>query len=93
MEITCEEIEHLAELSNFSLSDTEVLTLRTDLENIIHYISELQHLDTKNVPPTYQVTNLENIWRSDEPTLVDPAPLLALAPETINSQIKVPKVL
>ena len=66
MKITCEEIDHLAELSNFSLSDAEKKSLGQDLENIIGYISQLNELDTKGVEPTYQVFEMENVWRDDE---------------------------
>ncbi|MBR5621546.1 Asp-tRNA(Asn)/Glu-tRNA(Gln) amidotransferase subunit GatC, partial [Candidatus Saccharibacteria bacterium] len=53
--ITREEIDHLAELSNFSLTDEEKDSLGTDLGNIIDYISQLDELDTEGVEPTYQV--------------------------------------
>ena len=95
MEITREEILHLAQLSDFSLSDEEIDSLGQDLKNIIKYISQLDELDTDGVEPTYQVFEMENIWRPDEiqPQEADRAALLALAPESQDNQIKVPKVL
>lgn len=95
MKITREEIDHLAKLSNFSLSDEESENLGKDLENIIKYISQLNELDTEGVEPTYQVFEMENIWRGDEikPQDADREALLALAPESQENQIKVPKVL
>lgn len=95
MEITREEIDHLAELSDFSLTDEEKDGLRGDLQNIIKYISQLDELDTKDVEPTYQVFEMENIWRADEikPQDATPDALLATAPESQEHQIKVPKVL
>lgn len=95
MEITREEIDHLAMLSNFSLSDSEAESLKTDLKNIIGYISELKELDTDGVEPTYQVFEMENIWRADEikEQEADREALLALAPAMADNQIKVPKVL
>ena len=93
--ITREEIDHLAELSNFSLTDEEKTNLGTDLGNIIGYISQLDELNTEGVEPTYQVFEMENIWRDDEimPQEADREALLALAPAEQESQIKVPKVL
>lgn len=93
--ITREEIDHLAELSNFSLTDTEKDSLGTDLGNIIGYISQLDELDTKDTEPTYQVFEMENIWRPDEiqPQEADREALLNLAPAEQDNQIKVPKVL
>ena len=95
MEITREEIDHLAMLSNFSLSDKEAESLQGDLKNIINYISELKELDTDGIEPTYQVFEMENVWRADEiqPQEADREALLALAPAAENYQIKVPKVL
>ena len=95
MEITREEIEHLAALSNFSLSEEEKDSLGTDLRNIIKYISQLDELDTEGIEPTYQVFEMENVWRPDEITAqdADRAALLKLAPESDQHQIKVPKVL
>lgn len=95
MEITREDILHLAELSNFSLSEEEIKNLGTDLKSIIKYISQLDELDVSGVEPTYQVFEMENVWREDEilPQDADRAALLALAPEVEDNQVKVPKVL
>lgn len=95
MEITREDILHLATLSNFSLNETEITALGQDLKNIIKYISQLDKLDTEGVDPTYQVFEMENVWRPDEilPQDADREQLLALAPDSQQDQIKVPKVL
>ena len=95
MEITEKDIDHLAMLSNFSLSKEEKSSLRRDLQNIIKYISQLDELDVSGVEPTYQVFEMENIWRDDEilPQEADREALLALAPAELEHQIKVPKVL
>jgi aspartyl-tRNA(Asn)/glutamyl-tRNA(Gln) amidotransferase subunit C len=95
MEITREDILHLAELSNFSLSDAEVDSLGKDLEGIIKYISDLDNLNTEGVEPTYQVFEMENVWREDEilPQDASREELLALTKEEKEHQIKVPKVL
>ncbi|MBQ6320757.1 Asp-tRNA(Asn)/Glu-tRNA(Gln) amidotransferase subunit GatC [Candidatus Saccharibacteria bacterium] len=95
MEITDSSINHLAELSNFSLNDAERSALKKDLKNILTYISKLDELDTSGVEPTYQVFEMENVWRQDEilPQDADREALLALAPESLEHQIKVPKVL
>ena len=44
MEIKREDIIHLAELSDFSLSEKEIEKLGGDLENIIKYISQLEQM-------------------------------------------------
>ena len=95
MEIKREDILHLADLSNFSLSEEEIKKLGGDLQGIIKYISQLDELDTDNVEPTYQVFEMENVWRDDEivPQEATREQLLALTKEEKDNQIKVPKVL
>ena len=95
MEIKREDILHLADLSDFSLDESEITSLRQDLQEIIGYISQLEELDTDNIDPTYQVFEMENVWRADEISPQDATreELLALTKEEKDNQIKVPKVL
>ncbi len=95
MEIKREDIKHLADLSEFSLSDEEIDSLQGDLQDIIGYISQLDELDTSDIEPTYQVFEMENVWRDDEilPQEANREDLLALTKESKDNQIKVPKIL
>ena len=95
MKIKREDILHLTSLSNFSLSESEIESLGADLEHIINYISELDQLDTEGIEPTYQVFEMENVWRADEikPQDATREQLLALAPDQAQNMIKVQKVL
>lgn len=95
MEVTEKEINHLASLSNFTLSPEEKTALKKDLGNIFKYISKLDELDTTGVEPTYQVFEMENVWRPDEILTQDASreELLNLTKEDEDHQIKVPKVL
>ncbi|MDB5179511.1 MAG: putative Aspartyl/glutamyl-tRNA(Asn/Gln) amidotransferase subunit [Candidatus Saccharibacteria bacterium] len=94
-QISRDDVQHLAQLSSLQLTDDEVSALQIDLENIVGYIQQLDELDTTGVEPTYQVTDLQNVWREDvvDNYGIDKAALLALAPATEAEQIKVPKVL
>lgn len=95
MEIKSEDILHLAELSNVTLSKGEVDSLGRDLQDIIKYISQLDDLDVSDVEPTYQVFEMENVWRDDEIIKQDATreELLALAKTSRDNQVEVPKVL
>ena len=95
MSITREDVLHLAELSNISLSEEQIEPLIRDLGNIVNYFSQLDELNTENVEPTYQCFDMQNVWREDviedfEATRED---LLSLTVESEDNQIKVPKVL
>lgn len=93
--ITSDEVMHLASLSNISLTDDEVASMQADLENILNYVSQLESIDTDGVEPTYQVNGLQNVDRADE--IIDYGvtreQLLEIAPEKLDDQIKVPKVI
>lgn len=95
MKIKREDIIHLADLSNFHLSEKEIDSLGKDLQSIIKYVSQLDELDTEGIEPTYQVFEMENVWREDEilPQDASREDLLAMTREEKDNQIKVPKVL
>ncbi len=95
MKQSASDSQYLAGLSGLALSDAETQALGTDIDNIITYITMLDELDVAGVEPTYQVTDLENVWRKDE--VIDGGvtreQLLSLTPETLENQVKVPQVL
>lgn len=95
MQVESETIKHLAELSNFSVSEEETKSLQKDLGEILKYVSQLDEVDVEGVEPTYQVFEMENVWREDEikPQEATCEDLLNLSADTKDNQIKVPKVL
>lgn len=94
-QISRNDVLHLAQLSLLQLDDGEIDNLQADLVNILGYVEQLGELDTSGVEPTYQVTELKNVWRDD--TVIDYGisreSLLELAPAAFDNQVKVPKVL
>lgn len=94
-QISRDDVLHLAQLSSLQLAEDEVDDLAADITKILGYVEQLDELDTEGVEPTYQVTGLENVWREDVVSGedVDREALLALAPESQDSQVRVPKVL
>lgn len=94
-QITRDDVQHLAQLSSLLLDEAEIDRLQTDIQAIIGYIEQLSELDTEGVEPSYQVTDLENIWRDDVVTDdgVTRKDMLDLAAEQQDNQVKVPKVL
>lgn len=95
-QISRDDVLHLAQLSSLELSgEAEINGLQNDISNILGYVEKLNELNTDGIEPTYQVTDLENVWRDD--TVIDYGvtreDLLARAPESADDQVKVPKVL
>jgi aspartyl-tRNA(Asn)/glutamyl-tRNA(Gln) amidotransferase subunit C len=94
-QISRDDVLHLAQLSSLQLDESEIDGLQTDISNILGYVQQLNKLDTANVEPTYQVTGLSSVWRDDKIINygITREELLARAPEVVDFQIKVPKVL
>jgi len=94
-QISRDDVQHLAQLSSLQLSDAEIESLQGDIGAILDYVEKLSELNTDGVEPTYQVTDLENVWRDDVVIKSDVSreALLALSTESVNNQVKVPKVL
>lgn len=60
------DINHIAKLANLPILPSEKEKLEKQLEETLSYVEELNSVDTKNVEPTSQVTDLENVFRDDE---------------------------
>jgi len=60
-------VSHVAKLANLPLTDTEKKKFTKQLEETLAYIENLNEVETKNVEPTSQITNLENANREDKP--------------------------
>lgn len=94
-QISRDDVLYLAQLSNLELGDDEIDGLQADISSILGYVEQLNKLDTNNIEPTYQVTGLSNVWRDDFVINygVTREELLARAPDMVENQVKVPKVL
>ena len=94
-QISRDDVLHLASLSSLTLSDDEVELFSGDITRILEYVRLLDELDTSGVEPTYQLTDLTNVFRTDtgETSTIGRDTLLELAPEQQAHQIKVQKVL
>ena len=93
--LSTDDVMNLARLSSIELTDEEAVSLRADIQEILGYVEQLSDLDTSGVEPTYQVTGLQNVFRADtvSDSNVSGLQLVALAAETTEDQVKVPKVL
>lgn len=85
----------LAFLSRLKLTDQEADQFSTELSAILDYVEMLDKVDTSGLEPTYQVTGLKNVSRSDEikDYQAKPKDLLKNAPAVQDGQFKVKRVL
>ncbi len=65
MDIQRKDIEQLARLSKMQLTDKEIKNLEKDLTHIFQFVEKLNEVDVEGVPPTSQVTGLQNVMRAD----------------------------
>jgi aspartyl-tRNA(Asn)/glutamyl-tRNA(Gln) amidotransferase subunit C len=58
---------HVAKLASLRLSESETDRLSSELARIVHYVEQLDELDTKEVPPTAHVALDRAPLRADDP--------------------------
>ena len=94
MKLTREEVIHIAQLARMGISEVEIEKAREQLSVILDNFEVLKDVDTTNVPPTSQSTNLQNIMREDVPSDSIPATdVLANAPDREEEFFKLRAVL
>jgi aspartyl-tRNA(Asn)/glutamyl-tRNA(Gln) amidotransferase subunit C len=93
--LTRDDVLKLAALSKLRLSDDEIEKMRSELTEILNYVEQLDKVDTSGLDPTYQVTGLKNVMRSDEVQDYGylPDDLLKNAPTLQDRQFKVRRVI
>lgn len=103
--VSVDEVRRVAELANVELTAEEETRMRRDLNAILDYVAQLGELDTTEVAPMAQVSEVlagegkratedSSVLRADEPRpCLDHAVVMAAAPETDGTYFKVPKVI
>lgn len=93
--LSAEDIVKLARLARLHLTADEVLQYQKELSSILGYVEHLDSVDVSGIDPTYQVTGLTNVMRSDE--LIDygvsQADLLKNVPTKEGAYIKVRRMI
>jgi aspartyl-tRNA(Asn)/glutamyl-tRNA(Gln) amidotransferase subunit C len=103
--VSLDDVRRVAELANLELTAEEQPRMRRDLNAILDYVAQLAELDTAQVQPMAQVSEVlasstetpsekQSVLRDDEvrPCL-DRAAVMASAPETDSVFFKVPRVI
>ena len=94
MELSHEQVRHIAWLARLGLSEAEVEKFRLQLSNILENFEILKEVDTENVLPATHTIPLQNVLREDEVAESYPqAEILANAPRKQGSCFKVRAIL
>ncbi len=64
--ITKEEVEHVSSLAHIELTEEEKILFTEQFNDILEFFKKIDEADTENVPPTYHVLDLVDIYRQDE---------------------------
>ena len=68
MELTKQEVLHIARLARLGIEDAEIDRLQDELSNILGHFTVLSQVDTEGVPPTAHTVAQCNVLGYDEPS-------------------------
>ena len=65
MSVTTKDVAYIAELARLRFTDDEMLTMTSELNNILHYVEKLNEVDTRGVIPLSSIHDQINVLRDD----------------------------
>lgn len=87
------DVEKVAHLARLRLGQEELARFAVQLDQILHYVQQLQRVQTDRVEPTSHVLPLSNVTRPDRlHECVAPDEVLTMAPARHHQFFKVPKI-
>lgn len=94
MEVSKEEILHIANLACLNIKEEEVEEYRKNLQEILNFSNIVKNVNTDNVSETIGSTSNTNMFREDEVKLFDNQEgLLANAPDKDRNMFNIPQVI
>jgi len=94
MSVTTKDVSYIAELARLRFTDEEMVTMTSELNNILHYVEKLNKVDTEGVEPLSSIHDQINVLRDDvELPALASASVLLNAPDKQDRFFKVPKVI
>lgn len=94
MQVSKEEILHIAKLANLNLQDEEVDKYQHQLEDILDFADVIKNAPIEGISETIELNDLYNVFRKDEIiNFQDREKLLQNAPEQQMGMFKIPKVM
>ena len=94
-DLSRDDVLKLARLARLSLTEEEALQFRGELDEILHYVEQLDTVDVSGLEPTSQVTGLTNVMREDVEKSYgyEPRELLKNVPQRDGDLIKVKRMI
>ncbi len=94
MQVSKEEILHIAKLANLELQENEIQKYIDNLQDILNFAEVVNNANTDDLDITIGATELKNVFRKDEVKIFyDNEALLQNAPSKDQNMFKIPKVI
>ncbi len=88
------DVGYVARLACIDLTDEETALFQGQLDQVLHYVEQLNELDVSDVEPTAHAIPVYNVLRKDELGESLPhAAVVANAPASTDGQVRVPKII
>jgi aspartyl-tRNA(Asn)/glutamyl-tRNA(Gln) amidotransferase subunit C len=92
--LTEQTVQRVARLARLKLSPQEVSKFTTQLQQVLHYVEQLNEVDSTDVEPMAHAIELSNVFRPDQPRDCLPREAaLANAPKSDGQYFLVPPIL
>ncbi len=92
--ISSEDVSKVAKLARLDIPENQLEVYANQLEKILEYVSQLEKINTEDVPPTTRAVEVVNVLRNDE---IEESnireDLLELGPSREGEFYKVPKII
>jgi len=87
-------IDRLSNLAKLTFDEAERATLKSDLQNMLNFINQINEVDTEGIEPLIHINNKVNKFREDVPVhLNTKSETLSNAPMKNEDFFLVPKVI
>ena len=94
MQVSKEEILHIANLADLEISENEVDNYLLNLQDILNFANIVNQAPVENLDITIGANESKNVFRKDEiKVFKDNQALLQNAPEQEQNMFKIPKVI
>ncbi len=94
MEVSKEEILHIANLAHLILEENEIEESRKNLQDILNFANIVKQAPVENLDITIGANEAKNVFRKDEiKVFEDRESLLQNAPDQAQHMFKIPKVI
>lgn len=94
MEVSKEEILHIAELANIKLKEEEIPEYLKNLQDILNFANVVSNASIEGIDVSIGTQDNFNVFRKDEVKVFDDnKALLQNAPEKEQNMFKIPKVI